>query len=242
MHSEFNYQAEKSFFSELHLSLKFPSNQSIAACQYDIKSYKSNMFNCHGVDRPTSIANAVTKRQAEYLAGRVMAQKALNSFWPKGIAMPQILSRKDRSPVWPHGYCGSISHTKDKAVCIIAKQKDWQVLGIDIEDIISEKDTIEFKKQIHTVNEEQLLTKVGIKSNVATTLIFSAKESLYKGLSPIVGYFFDFEHAEIIAIDTCERKLLIRLSDSIFEASKLSRELICHYELKPNTVITLLYF
>jgi len=43
------------------------------------------------------------------------------------------------------------------------------------------------------------------------TLLFSAKESIFKCLHPLVGTWFDFEDAEIVRWDDRERRLWISL-------------------------------
>ena len=73
--------------------------------------------------------NLVPKRRLEYLAGRLAARAALQSV---GADDP-IIGSHDGAPVWPHGYCGSISHSAGLAVAVAARSRDWRSLGIDIE-------------------------------------------------------------------------------------------------------------
>lgn len=73
--------------------------------------------------------NLVPKRRLEYLAGRLAARAALQSV---GAADP-IIGNHDGAPVWPSGYCGSISHSAGLAVAVAACSRDWRSLGIDIE-------------------------------------------------------------------------------------------------------------
>lgn len=73
--------------------------------------------------------NLVPKRRLEYLAGRLAARAALQSV---GADEPAVGS-DDGKPVWPQGYCGSISHSVGLAVALAASCRDWRALGIDIE-------------------------------------------------------------------------------------------------------------
>ncbi len=71
----------------------------------------------------------VPRRRLEYLAGRLAARAALQSL---GADDP-VIGRHDGAPVWPAGYCGSISHSAGLAVAVAARSRDWRSLGIDIE-------------------------------------------------------------------------------------------------------------
>ena len=71
----------------------------------------------------------VPRRRLEYLAGRLAARAALQS---AGADDP-FIGRHDGAPVWPSGYCGSISHSAGLAVAVAARSRDWRSLGIDIE-------------------------------------------------------------------------------------------------------------
>jgi len=73
--------------------------------------------------------NLVPKRRLEYLAGRLAASAALQS---AGADDP-VIGSHGGAPVWPSGYCGSISHSAGLAVALAARSRDWRALGIDIE-------------------------------------------------------------------------------------------------------------
>ena len=77
----------------------------------------------------------VSTRRLEYLAGRLAAYAALQS---AGMEQP-IVGRQDRAPVWPAGFCGSISHSAGLAVAIAARSHHWRAIGIDIEACLSSK-------------------------------------------------------------------------------------------------------
>lgn len=67
-------------------------------------------------------------RRREFLAGRLAAQAALAQFGERGL-----VGRLGHAPVWPEGYCGSISHSKGLAVAVAGTSRDWQALGVDLE-------------------------------------------------------------------------------------------------------------
>src|SRR5437763_335927 len=71
------------------------------------------------------IARAVPKRRAEFATGRVCARQALERL---GVAVGPLLPHPDRSPAWPPGIVGSISHTD--GYCAVAVAEATRALGI----------------------------------------------------------------------------------------------------------------
>lgn len=65
-------------------------------------------------------------------------------------------------------------------------------LGIDLEKKLSKECVIEIKSSIISLDEENLILKSKLSFEDAFTLIFSAKESLFKALYPSVRAYFDF--------------------------------------------------
>ena len=67
-------------------------------------------------------------RRREFLAGRLAAQAALARLGERGL-----VGRRGHAPVWPQGFCGSISHSGGIAVAVAASTRQWQALGVDLE-------------------------------------------------------------------------------------------------------------
>jgi 4'-phosphopantetheinyl transferase EntD len=69
-------------------------------------------------------------RQREFLAGRSCARRALRTLgWPD----QPILRQTDRTPRWPAGVVGSISHCDDYCVAAVSDARDIEAMGIDVE-------------------------------------------------------------------------------------------------------------
>ncbi|WJG11198.1 4'-phosphopantetheinyl transferase superfamily protein [Aliiglaciecola sp. LCG003] len=177
-------------------------------CDFFVQHYQQHLFSLYQVDFPSSLKNAVPKRQAEYLAGRYAAKQVLKN---KGAIFTGVKIGADRSPVWPRGIIGSISHNHSTAVCAAAFTKEVQCLGIDLEDWISPSVVKEIKSGVVKPDEEKLLHASSLGFDKAFTLAFSAKESLFKALYPLVGYYFDFDAAQLIEINESENKLSMTL-------------------------------
>ncbi|SDU85734.1 4'-phosphopantetheinyl transferase family protein [Pseudomonas mucidolens] len=148
------------------------------------------------VPPPASIQRSVAKRQAEFLAGRLCARAALQAL--EGLdCIPAI--GDDRAPVWPGHITGSITHSTGHAAAIVAHKTQWRGLGMDLENVLSLERAERLAGEILTPDELQRMA-AGPREQIArrVTLTFSAKESLFKALYPIVQKRFYFEHAELL--------------------------------------------
>ena len=103
----------------------------------------------------------------------------------------------DRSPIWPTGIAGSISHSNNWVWAAVAKSNRTQSIGIDTE-IVASTDTREMlNEDIVTEQERSILEPLGYSPEVSFTLAFSAKEAFYKCWYPVTREFFEFHQAEI---------------------------------------------
>jgi enterobactin synthetase component D len=139
---------------------------------------------------------AVAKRKAEFLAGRLAARRALSSL---GIdATPG--RNDDGSPSWPRSVVGSITHGAGRALCAVSASSELRSLGIDAEKLMAATVSQELKQRICSTEERQLLTTaVPAPEHHLVTFAFSAKESLYKCLYPLMGQFMDFSAARVVS-------------------------------------------
>jgi enterobactin synthetase component D / holo-[acyl-carrier protein] synthase len=144
------------------------------------------------------VARAVPRRRAEFSCGRVFARSAMKSF---GAGDDALLVGKDRVPIWPPGLVGSISHTDRYCAVAVARKAQISVIGIDLEEmqrfpsdlaryVLSPR---EIEANLHQLRDQQRLERMAI--------IFSAKESFYKCLFPLVCAPLAFHNVEIIVDD-----------------------------------------
>jgi enterobactin synthetase component D len=173
-----------------------------------------------GVVLAESIEGAVLKRQCEYLAGRYCARACLQKLsQEKGSAVSNIMvgTGKNREPLWPQGIIGSISHSSQFAIAIVSGSANpYLGLGVDIEErmqadlalslcdqVMSEKERLQFNR----------LSQICFEDFV--TLVFSAKEALFKALFPRVGVYLEFDSSELISFDQDKQCLSFRLAYSL---------------------------
>jgi 4'-phosphopantetheinyl transferase EntD len=126
------------------------------------------------------VARAVSRRRREFQAGRACARAALGAL---GLPPRPIPVGPDRAPIWPHGFVGSITHTSGLCAAAVARGEDFLGLGIDAEQ--RGRVSGELVAEVCTEEERSWLAAGGDAD--APTLVFSAKEALYKALHPLLG-------------------------------------------------------
>lgn len=173
------------------------------------------------------LSDAGRKRKADHLAGRIAAFHALNR-----QAIPGIGSSGE--PLWPAGVRGSLSHSGTQAVAIC---RDNGLVGIDCEAIIAENEAREIQDGVIDPAEAQVLADSGLPFALVFTLVFSAKESLFKALFPQVQAWMGFECARVTSLTadaltlTLTRPLPPFTQNQVFTA---------HWLRKDATVVTLI--
>ena len=87
-------------------------------------------------DEQASIEPMATARLAEFSQGRWHARNALRQLGLSGASLPMAA---DRSPAWPQGFVGSISHVPPsrehcgQVLAVAARASDCAGLGVDLE-------------------------------------------------------------------------------------------------------------
>ena len=158
---------------------------------------------------PESLDKAVASRKNEFLSGRYCTFKASQAL---GVNLEKLAIGKSREPLWPKQLVGSISHCKAFAISAVALKSEIKSIGIDVEMII--KDSRHHLIERMVARAEDLIFFKEIppsKKSLVYTILFSAKESLYKVLFPLCGCYFDFKEARIVALDLEENTFSLEL-------------------------------
>jgi enterobactin synthetase component D / holo-[acyl-carrier protein] synthase len=149
---------------------------------------------------PSTLETAVPKRRTQFRGGRYCAIKAMEAL--RGSWEVQHVGRSANGvPLWPDGVVGSITHTDDFASAAVARTGDAMAVGIDTERIMSESQARSVGCIIAWPDEVSHVRTAGFSRLEALTLVFSAKESIFKCLYPIVSSYFDFCDVRITAVD-----------------------------------------
>ncbi|PMG78023.1 4'-phosphopantetheinyl transferase family protein [Vibrio lentus] len=209
-----------------------------ALCRFNTLKFRRELFSVLNVERPESLEMATDKRLAEYLAGRYSALLSLNNHNERFNTPQSINISKHRYPIWPAGFIGSISHCNDQAVSITAKSNKLLSVGVDIELYLSAKMSEKVSWKIHNAEEMSILLSAGIDANIATTLLFSAKESIFKAVYPLVKFYFGFMAVRITQINILEQSMLFEPTQEFLKNRAISPYYKCYFDLQGDRVLT----
>lgn len=172
---------------EQRLAELFGAN--IAACLHRGASAEAVLF----PGEEAFIANAVQKRRLEFATGRDCARKALAKL---GGSPAPILAAADRSPIWPAGFVGSISHTDAVCGAIAARAADYKGLGFDIESAAPLPDEL-MPLVCSQGDREHFGTLPNFNVPEWSKIAFCAKEAFYKCQYPRTRQVLDFRKISI---------------------------------------------
>lgn len=153
-----------------------------------------------------AVAQASTARQREFATGRWLARRLLQELGEPVVAIGR---NADRTPHWPAGWVGSITHSGPGCAVAIGRASDLHGLGIDLEPDRAVKPGVErmvcFGDELAWIAAEGE-GEVGRRCR----LVFSAKEAVYKAFHPRTGRVWRF--AEVaLEIDLVRGRFEARL-------------------------------
>lgn len=149
-------------------------------------------------EEAAAMVRALPSRRAEFAAGRAAARAALAAL---GLAPAAVPMAPDRSPVWPPGVAGSITHADGIALAVAARSSAHAALGLDAEpdaalpeDLAGE--VLSLGERAHCAGQPD--------PGRAARLVFAAKEAAYKAQHPLSGRLLDFA-ALAVALEPGDR-------------------------------------
>lgn len=163
---------------------------------FEREHYRDEWFAEFAIPFPAFLTRAVTKRRAEYLAGRWCCQRLLGAHQVNGT----VEHSAQRAPRWPVGVYGSVSHSENRALVISVRDSSAWRTGVDIERF-DRPTMLETAAEITDIRERTLLAQRTEDVALGILLAFSAKESLYKALWPEVEAFFGFDAASLVDVN-----------------------------------------
>jgi len=144
---------------------------------------------------PDALKSASKKRQADYLVGRRCARQCLLLLGQTTEDLAYAGHAKP--PSWPARVAGSISHTRGLAVSIATTES--MLVGIDIERVLSDREAATI--QHFVVNDDEWHhCPSDLSTSAFTTLVFSAKETIYKALGGLYGARLEFHSVSLLAV------------------------------------------
>lgn len=159
---------------------------------------------------------------AHHQLGRVAAEQALRALGYNGAA--QIEKASDGYPLFPSGYCGSISHTRGAAAALVGKTAQYAGVGIDLEPISRQ---ISERARLRITTAEERATLLDRKRLLLA--LFCAKEALYKAIFPLTHKFFGFQDASLSWSERHSRfdaRLLVDLGPQFSAGERFSLQIL----------------
>ncbi|MEG0007023.1 MAG: 4'-phosphopantetheinyl transferase superfamily protein [Aeromonas sp.] len=209
--------------------------------RFDLAAFTPACFTEQGIALPHTLGRAVAKRQGEFLAGRLAARQALRPF---GLADQEVAIGEGRAPCWPVGMEGSISHSQlaGAGMALCAVRPGRAGLGLDLEAWLSEEQASQLWPGIVDKEEWERLAAGAATADLSLaeglTLVFSAKESLFKALYPRVGRYFDFLDASWSAMGG--QTLTLTLKTALAPDLPAGWYCTLHWQRLPGGLLTLL--
>ncbi len=164
---------------------------------------------------PSEVHNFHPQRREEFILGRLCSSLAFKDYFKQDLF--DLPVSPDRSPLWPRGVLGSITHSKNFVGAAVSESTRLHGIGIDFEEIGRTK--IELSSHIRGL--EDVKSHKDFTTEELLTLIFSFKESLYKALYPQVKIFFGFHDAAVCEIDSIQGEFKIKLLKDLSQDFKV---------------------
>ena len=208
---------------------------------FDAAAFTPACFEAHGMGLPARLQGAAPKRLGEFLAGRLAAREALRPF---GLGAHGVAIGRAREPLWPAGMEGSISHSQlaglGVALCGVRPAEGG--MGLDLEAWLEADQAAQLWPGIVDEDEwgrlEAGAGAVGLDRAQGLTLVFSAKESLFKALHPRVGRYFDFLDARWLGMTA--QSLTLELKVPLTPTLPTGWRCTLHWQPLPGGVLTTL--
>ncbi len=231
------------FFTEqIQLELCHFSLPPIQLIRYDINHYSDNLYSAFHIDQPPQLEQWVTKRKAQFLAGRVAARESLRTIGSTDTIIPSGLKRE---PIWPKKLLGSISHASGFSVASVMRHEALSTYGtgLDVQEILTSKEIKSIKKATLTTRDQIFFEKKvkGLSDNQLLTLIFSAKESFFKAVYKNIGQYFDFDVISVKDLDVESQKMTLVSETTLSNEITINNEysvFLDILEIETPTVIT----
>lgn len=221
---------------DMPLTVTYP-NLYFFGCMFNQDLFVLEHAERLGVNVPRSMERAVSKRKAEFVAGRYCAHQCFTFY---SIPLMDILIGKNREPLWPSTIQASITHSDGHALCVAGSPQVYCGLGVDLESIIPLERAVKLQEQIVISDEVALSLRYKIPHNFFVTLAFSAKESLFKAIYKDVGRYFGFDAASITSINIDKNEVILTLTEALTESHYAGRDYRCQFWDLGQRLITLI--
>lgn len=141
-----------------------------------------------------SVRGAVPARRNEFALGRSMARKAMQDLGVHPCAIP---AAPDRSPVWPKGLAGSISHGGGLCLSVVSADPGVAAIGIDVDSATPLPSDL-WEVVCDASELAWLMSQPAAIRGRLAKLIFCSKEAAYKSQYPVSKRLFGFDGFHVV--------------------------------------------
>jgi 4'-phosphopantetheinyl transferase EntD len=134
---------------------------------------------------------ALEQRRTTFALGRAAARDALAE-----LGLPELVIGRGPAgePLWPDGIVGAISHAGDTAIAVVGRNTDYAGLGVDVEELARGPSARAARLVCRPSEMEWADVESGTRR---LTMLFSAKEAVFKAMFPIARVWLGFADAEL---------------------------------------------
>jgi 4'-phosphopantetheinyl transferase EntD len=136
-------------------------------------------------------ARAIERRRTYFALGRAAAREALEELDLPGVAIGRGAAGE---PLWPDGIVGAITHAGDTAVALVGRKSEYAGLGVDVEELVRGPSARAARLVCRPTEMEWADVETGTRR---LTMLFSAKEAVFKAVFPIARVWLGFADAEL---------------------------------------------
>ena len=135
---------------------------------------------------------ACERRRVEFALGRAAAHLALRQIGSENIK--PVLRGPSGEPLWGEGIVGSITHCFPWSAAVVVKRSNHFAIGVDLETMEGMQGT-DISPLVCRDAELDWVRCGDFRERL--TMIFSAKEAVYKGFYPLWLQYIDFKEIEL---------------------------------------------
>lgn len=139
-----------------------------------------------------AVTGARPSRRAEFATGRMCARRAMERL---GVPPTAIPVAQDRSPIWPPGIVGTITHCARLTAAAVGHRSNADGLGLDAEP--DQRLETEEVRIICSRDENAWLRAHAADAVNWPLAIFCAKEALHKAVHPVTRVMLDFHDVSV---------------------------------------------
>ena len=157
------------------------------------RSAGEDEVNLHPAERAL-VAGSPAARRRSFATARACAHDALARL---GAQPGPLLAGAGGEPLWPAGFTGSLTHTRDYHAAAVARSADARAIGIDAEPHAPLPPGV--LDAVALPAERAMLARLAEEAPGVhwDRLLFCAKECIYKAWYPIAGRWLDFHDASV---------------------------------------------